>query len=729
MKEQCGKLPWKDLRVKTPTVLQMEAVECGAASLAMILAYYGRYEPLEKLRVACGVSRDGSKASSLIKAARIYGFEAKGFRIEPEGIFEKRLPMILFWNLYHFVVLEGYKDGIYYINDPGSGPRKVTQQEFSDSFSGVALTFAPTADFKKGGKPFSLVDALKKRLPGLESALLYIVLVTLLLVLPGLVVPSFLRIFIDYILVKGMNGWLQPLLVGMLLTALLQGALAWLQQHYLLKTETKLALTSSTKFFNHVFALPIRFFTMRQAGEISNRVQLNDKVATLVAGDLSANALNILLICFYALMMFRYDVALTFVAILIASLNGIALSYVSRRRIVLNQKFQQDNGKLLGTTYYGIKTIESIKATGSEQDFFSRWSGLYANMVAGRQTLEVSTVFLLAIPPFLQTVGNIAILTVGGLRVMEGELTMGMLIAFQSLLFSFLAPVNQMVTLGQKLQEAEGDMQRLDDVTNNSATLVDDDDVSITGSGQQKVKEKLSGLVELKNVTFGYNVLEPPLITDFSLKITPGSRVALVGGSGSGKSTLAKIVAGLYEPWSGEVLFDGKLRNEIPRRVLVNSLGMVDQDITLFEGTIAENIALWDSTITQEQIVVAASDAAIHDVIVARTGGYQGVLEEGGRNFSGGQRQRIEIACALAIMPSILVLDEATSALDPSTEKEIDTNIRRRKCTSLIVAHRLSTIRDCDEIIVLEYGKVKERGTHASLMAEEGLYAALIKTG
>ncbi len=728
MSKQAEQLPWKELRIKTPTVLQMEAVECGAASLAMILAYYRRFEPLEKLRETCGVSRDGSKASSLLKAARIYGLDAKGFRMEPNGIFEKQLPAILFWNLYHFVVLEGYKDGVYFINDPASGPRKVSAEEFSDSFSGVLLTFSPTADFKKGGKPFSLVDGLKKRLPGLETALVYIVLVSLLLVIPGLVVPSFLRIFIDYVLVKGMNGWMQPLLVGMLVTAVLQGALAWLQQHYLLRAETKLALTSSTKFFNHVFALPIRFFSMRQAGEISNRVQLNDKVATIVAGDLSSNGLNVLLIFFYALMMFRYDVVLTFVAILIAALNGIALSFVSSRRIVLNQKFQQDNGKLLGTTFYGIKTIESIKATGSEQDFFSRWSGLFANMVAGRQTLEVSTVFLLAIPPFLQTMGNIAILSAGGLRVMEGELTMGMLIAFQSLLLSFLAPVNQMVTLGQKLQEASGDMQRLDDVVNNEATLVDDDEVipaTIIGSSKQ---ERLSGFVELKNVTFGYNSLEPPLITDFSLKLAPGARVALVGGSGSGKSTIAKIVAGLFEPWSGEVLFDGKQRSDIPRRVLVNSVGMVDQDITLFEGTIAENIAMWDSTLSQQEIARASEDAAIHDVIAARTGGYQGVLSEGGNNFSGGQRQRMEIARALATDPSILILDEATSALDPATEMVIDGNIRRRGCTSLIVAHRLSTIRDCDEIIVLEYGVVKERGTHSTLMTKDGAYARLIKT-
>jgi len=716
------KILWEEDRIKTPTVLQMEAVECGAASLGMILAYFGKYVPLEELRVECGVSRDGSKASSLIAAGKRYGLESKGARLDIDDLHRKPLPMILFWNMYHFVVFEGYRKGIYYINDPASGQRKVSAQEFSESYSGVALTFEKTDAFQPGGRPFSLAGALKKRMPGLERALTYIVLASLLLVIPGLVVPSFLRIFIDYVLVQGATDWLRPLLIGMLLTALLQGVLTWLKQYYLLRAETKLALTSSAKFFNHVFAMPMRFFTMRQAGEISNRVQLNDQVATLVAGDLTANALNFLLIAFYALLMFRYDTVLTFGAILIAAVNAAALFYVSRKRVVLNQKFQQDSGKLMGTTFYGIKTIESLKASGSEPDFFARWSGLFANMVNRQQQLQVATVFLLALPPFLQSFGNIAILSVGGLRVMEGQLSMGMLIAFQSLLMSFLAPVNEMVTLGQKLQDAEGNMQRLDDVMDNDVELETDED-------DDEEHQPLEGHIELRDITFGYNVLEAPLIENFSLKLEPGQRVALVGGSGSGKSTVSKLVAGLYEPWSGELLFDGIPRRELPRRRVAASVGMVDQEISLFEGSIAENISMWDGTMLQGEIERAARDAAIDEVISSRTGGYQANLSEGGSNFSGGQRQRIEIARALASNPSILILDEATSALDPTTEKRIDENIRKRGCTCLIVAHRLSTIRDCDEIIVLEYGKVKERGTHQSLMALGGVYAGLIKTG
>jgi NHLM bacteriocin system ABC transporter peptidase/ATP-binding protein len=716
------KILWEEERLKTPTILQMEGVECGAASIGMILAYYGKYVPLERLRVDCGVSRDGSKASSLVEAAGRYGIDGKALRLDIDDLHRKNLPMILFWNMYHFVVFEGYRKGIYYINDPASGQRKVSPQEFSESYSGVALTFKKTKAFRPGGRPFSVPRALRRRLPGLELALVYIVLASIFLVIPGLVVPSFLRIFVDSILIGGSQEWLRPLVIGMVVTAILQAGLTWLRQYYLLRAETKLALSSSAKFFNHVFAMPIRFFTMRQAGEISNRVQLNEQVATLVAGDLTSNALNFLLIAFYALLMLRYDALLTMGAILIAALNAAALFYVSRKRVVLNQKFQQDTGKLMGTTFYGIRTIESIKASGSEPDFFSRWSGLFANMVNGQQQLQVATVFLLALPPFLQSFGNIAILSVGSLRVMEGQLTMGMLIAFQSLVMSFLAPVNEMVTLGQKLQDAEGNMQRLDDVMDNDVELAGEEDDEV-------LHEPLEGYIELRNITFGYNVLEPPLIENFSLKLSPGQRVALVGGSGSGKSTVSRLVAGLYESWSGELLFDGVPRRELARKRVAASVSMVDQEISLFEGTVAENIAMWDGTMPQEQIERAAADAAIHEVIAARTGGYQATISEGGSNFSGGQRQRIEIARALAGEPSILILDEATSALDPTTEKIIDGNIRRRGCTCLIVAHRLSTIRDCDEIIVLEQGKVKERGTHASLMALDGVYAGLIHMG
>lgn len=719
--------PWNNKRVKTPTVLQMEAVECGAASLAMILAHYGRIVPLEELREECGVSRDGSKASNLIKVARKYGLVAKGFREEIEGLRKHPFPMIIFWNFYHFLILEGVKRGKVYLNDPATGPRVVTEEELDQSFTGVVLTFEPGPDFKKGGKRHSLFRALKKRLIGSGKALTYVILAGLFLVIPGLLIPTFLKIFVDNILVGRMTDWLKPLVIGMGLTALMRAALSWLQESYLLRLETKLALTSSAKFFCHVFRLPVNFFFQRFGGEIGKRVQINDKVALLLSGELATNTLNVVMIVFYAALMFQYDIILTLVGIFIALFNLVVLRLVSRKRVDLNQRLLQEQGKLVGSTMYAIQMVETLKATGSESDFFSQWSGYQAKVVNVQQELGVTTQFLTAVPPLLLAITNVAILAVGGFRVMQGDLSMGMLVAFQSLMFSFLNPVNQMVDLGGKLQEARGDMNRLDDVFNYPVDKLFSNGRE-SSSAADTGKIKLSGHLELRNITFGYSKLEPPLIENFSLKLGPGSRVAFVGGSGSGKSTVAKLVTGLYDPWDGDMLFDGEPRKEISRGLLTNSIAMVDQDIFMFEDTIRKNLTMWDSTIPEAHIIQAAKDACIHEDIAERRGGYDSSVDEGGNNFSGGQRQRLEIARALAGSPTILVLDEATSALDPNTEKIVDDNIRRRGSTCLIIAHRLSTIRDCDEIIIMERGKVVQRGTHDEMIKTDGPYSKLIKS-
>jgi len=735
-------------RVKTPTVLQMEAVECGAAALGTILAYHGRYEPLEALRTKCGVSRDGSKASNMLKAARTYGLDAKGFKVQPDTLKEEKPPMIIHWNFNHFVVLEGFKDDVVYLNDPAHGPKTVDYQEFDESFTGVVLKFEKGEDFEPGGQKQSVIGSLKRRFESSSQALLFVVLAGLALVVPGLLEPTFQKVFVDNVLIRGLSDWAKPTLFAMGGTVLFYAALLWLRQQHLLRMEMKLALTTSGKFFWHVLQLPVVFYTQRSSGDIGSRVMLNDRIARLLSRDLASNALNVIVILFYGILMFTYDGWLTFIVFVVAVLNVVALQFVARRRTDLNQRLQQERGKLTGMAMGGLQSIKTVKATGGESDFFTRWAGHHTKVVNAQQELGLQTQLLSVVPPLLVGVSLALVLGIGGFRIMEGYLTIGMLIGFQVLMSSFLSPVGQMVTLGSKMQEVQGDMRRLDDVLQNeidpairSANQKEEHPDrppirsrrnSPNREGKQDREDrnpsaaKLNGFLELRNVTFGYSPLEAPLIEDFNLSLTPGMRVALVGGSGSGKSTIARLVCGLYEPWEGDILFDKTPRSDVNRNSLINSFSVVDQQISLFEDTVRNNLTLWDTTIPTKQIVQAARDACIHEEITSRQGGYERVLDEDGRNFSGGQRQRLEIARALTCNPSIMVLDEATSALDPTTEKEIDDNLRRRGCTCLIIAHRLSTIRDCDEIVVLDEGRVIQRGTHQELSATDGAYLNLL---
>jgi NHLM bacteriocin system ABC transporter peptidase/ATP-binding protein len=702
----------------------MEAVECGAAALAIVLAHHGRWIPLEELRVACGVSRDGSKASNVVKAARTYGLTAKGFKKEPQALRSLRLPAILHWNFNHFVVLDGFHKGRVFLNDPATGPREVTEQELDEAFTGVVMTFEPGPEFARKGDPPRLIPALRRRLAGSRAALAFVLLAGLALAIPSLVVPVFSKVFVDSVLLESRRDWLPPLLFGMGIAGLLMGLLTWIQQVYLLRLETRMAVGSSSRFLWHVLRLPTEFFSQRFAGDISSRVAINDRVAQLLSRDLATNALGVVMIIFFAAVLFQYDAVLTLVGIAVVSLNVAALRYVSRKRVDGNRRLVQDQGKLLGTAIGGLQTIETLKATGGESDLFARWAGYQAKVVNGRQELERYTQILDTVPPLLSAVNTALILGIGGLRVINGSLSLGGLVAFQLLMAAFIAPVNRLVSLGGKLQTVEGDMNRLDDVLRYRL-----DPTAGRGSGELPPTGepvRLDGYLELRDVSFGYSRLDPPLIEGFHLTLKPGSRVALVGGSGSGKSTLSRLVTGLYEPWSGEVRLDGKPRSEVPPAVLTGSLAAVDQNVFLFEGTVRENLTLWDATLPLPEVVAAAKDACIHEDIAARPGGYDSPVAEGGANWSGGQRQRLEIARALVGRPSIVVLDEATSALDPTTESRIDENLRRRGCTCLIIAHRLSTIRDADEIIVLEKGKVVQRGTHDELKGVEGPYARLI---
>jgi len=706
-------------RVKTPTVLQMEAVECGAAALGIILGHYGKWRPLEELRTECGVSRDGSKAKNILYGARRYGLEAKGRKAQVNTALSTPFPFIAFWNFNHFLVVEGYKRGVVYLNDPATGPRTVTLEEFDNAFTGVILVFEKGPEFRPDPKPPGIVSRLVPRTKPIRTAIALSMMISLALVIPGLLIPGFSKVFIDEVLIYGKDDWLMPLLLFMLGTAIVSAGLSWLSQAVLLRTESKMALAASANFVWHLVRLPVDFFNQRHPGDISNRIDANDRIASAVAGDLGESLVNLVRVVFYAAVMLFFDWILACVAIALSLTNVAVFQALMRRRADASLRVQQEFGQFQSASVTGIQAIETLKATGTDDDYFERWAGFQAKHLNNQRRLGLYGIAANAFPPLLDGLTIAAILGFGGYRIIEGGMTIGTLVAFQSLVQSFSGPINGLVAVGGAFQELNADLIRTDDVVKQPAD-------KRYAERPADDMTRLSGRIELRNVTFGYSRLEPPLLENFNLVIEPGARVALVGGSGSGKSTIAKLMTGLYRPWSGEILFDGRPLDEIPATTLTESIAAVTQEIVLFGGTVRENLSAWDSHLPDEDMLKALEDARILDVISGRGGALDAEVDEGGRNFSGGQAQRIEIARALSADPSILILDEATSALDPTTEAEIDLAIRRRGCTCVIVAHRLSTIRDADEIVVLNFGEVSERGTHDELAAAGGAYAQLI---
>ena len=702
---------------RTPTILQMEASECGSASLAMVLACHGVWVPLEELRVACGVSRDGSKASNIVKGARAFGLAARGFRKEPETLDDLPMPCIVHWNFNHFLVLEGIDGDIAYLNDPAQGRRRVSMGMLGESFTGVVLAFEPGETFRKSGRPPAALEIMLGLLRGSRPAVWLLLLISAALVVPGILIPAFTRVFIDEVLLRGSRGWLTPLLIGMAATAAARTMITLLQQSLLLRLQTKVAVASVSRFLWHVMSLPMTFFHQRHAGDIAGRVGANERVARLLSGALAANALNVVSVVFFALAMAVYDWPLAALCVTISMLNVASLALISRRRDELNRGLAVERAKLDSGTVGIVRTIETLKAGGLEDDAFARWAGYQALVLNAEQRLGLYTACSEIFPPFFAALTMAVILGLGGLRVMQGALTIGGLVAFQSLTASFSGPITQLVQFAGSFLTIKGDLARLEDVFNYP--------LEPSHHPRGDAPARLSGRIEITDLAFHYSPLDPPVVEGFELTVEPGMRVALVGLSGSGKSTIGRLITGLSRPSAGEIRFDGGLSTEISPALFAASVAYVDQDVFLFEGALRDNITLWDPDVAEADITRALKDAAIYDDIAARPGGIDSYVSEGGANFSGGQRQRIEIARALVGNPAILILDEATAALDPATEKQVDDNLRRRGCTCIIIAHRLSTIRDCDEIIVLDGGVVAERGAHDELIALDGPYARL----
>ena len=702
---------------KTPTLLQMDALECGAACLAMILGYYGKNVSLEKIRTDCGVSRDGVKASHILKAAEKYGLKGKGYKMELSALKLLTAPVILFWNFNHYVVFEGFKGKKASINDPAVGRRLVEAEEFSNAYTGVVLTFEKGENFSADGQKPDFMTKLKRNVKGVHTVFLFLCLLSFLFLIPALVYPAFSRFFIDTILIKNSVNLLRPLITAMLVTAIFSAILSIIKNTILIRFQIKLRLTGSSQLIEHMLHLPVQFFQQRFPGELCSRVFASDSVAFLVSERFTNFLIDFFSTIFFLLLMFLYDMPLALLSLALTIIQIIIFRIGREERINKAIKVQIEGGKQDGLTMAGLNMIESIKASGAEDLFLKQWKSQQVRLVNEKQSLRKASTASVIGPEVISSLLSIFILTFGSLRVIDGHMTIGMLVAFQMILSGFKAPLNSFMSLGLTMLYARADIQRIDDVMDYELPKI---------FGEEK--QKLEGYVTFKNVSFGYSPLEQPLITDLSFELSPGKRIAIVGTTGSGKTTIGKLACALYQPWSGEILFDGKALQQIEKKVFASSVAVVNQNTSLFEGSVKDNLTMWDSTVPEDCYIQAAKDACIHDEIAARPKGYSSIIKEGGLNFSGGQRQRLEIARALVTNPSVLILDEATSAMDSVTEELVDENIKRRGCACIIIAHRLSTIRDCDEILVLDHGKIIQRGRHEELLKMDGLYKELIRT-
>lgn len=701
-----------------PVIMQMEMVECGAASLGMILAYHKKWLPLEQLRKDCGVSRDGCSAKQLLMAGRNYGMEANAYKLDGDELLEET-PAIIHWNFNHFVVYKGKKGNIHYLNDPARGKVKVTQEEFDKAFTGIALVFAPTASFQPGGSRASIWGFVRRRLKNTGAAAFFIFVTGLLTALVGIVSPLFSQIFMDDILSGKNPDWFMPFMGAFIAVIGVRFLTEWLQGIYSRKYNAVMAMDANSRFFWHLLRLPMEFFSQRYVGDLILRQRSNQSIASTLVQRLAPLAIQLILLFLYLFFMLRYSVLLTLIGVSAMVVNMVLAGFISSKRVDVSRIAERDKGKYYGVTMSCLDNIETIKAAGAENGFFGHWMGHFTNMHNSESHAESRNLYYGLWPGLLQALVSNVILLIGAYLIMDGEFTIGMLLAFQGFMSGFTAPAQQLLSAAQMVIEMRTQMERVEDVLKYP--------VEPKGDGERQAGSgKLRGHVELKHVTFGYNNFAQPQIKDFSMTLTPGKSVAFVGTSGCGKSTLAKLITGLYQPWEGEILFDGKRKNEINDDEFAHSVAMIDQNVVMFDDTITANIKMWDSSIEDFAMVLACRDAQIREEVATRPEGFNTRLVKGGKNFSGGQLQRIEIATALAREPVILIMDEATSALDAETEKRIMDSVRMMGVTLIVIAHRLSTIRDCDEIVVLEKGEVVERGTHQALMEKNGVYKQLV---
>ena len=708
--------------MKIPITIQMQPGENGAAALCMLLGYYRRFVPMSEMRDKCVSSRNGSSPEQIIKAAESYDLAGEYVQADADEVFNQKFPLIVHWKKRYYTLIKSVKGDIVTVIDPSRGEYKLKKDKFISLYSGGYFKFEKTADFKTGGHRESLVGLLRPRLRNIRKALVFLFVLSLLCILLDLTLSKFQKNFLDEIIGADNEmsaedyfylGTLYLVMVFFTIFSLLKTALV-------LQTSRKTSAASGSRLFKKMFGQPLKFFEQYSAGELMTRIENNVQLDNSIMQSLVPRFIDVFMTVFYFLMLISYNAVIALVCLGIEIIYLIISIQFQNRNAIAARSMATSTGSLNTSVLNGMNMIDTIKSTGAERSFYNIWYSSQSQFNENKMTRFKITAMTTLINSLHNSALTIVQLFLGAYFIRHGHFTLGTMALFQTVLNNMRNSLNNCLNSVNTLQSMRTNIERVNDINERETREpipLDMSDDSV---------DKLDGSIEVNHICYRYNSGDELAVNDVSLKVGRGQMVALVGSTGCGKSTLLKIMADLYEAESGEVLYSGKKRSEIPDVVFHSSITTVDQETVVFEDSIFSNIKMWDETIEDYEVLVASKDAQIHDRISRERDGYSATMLENGKNFSGGELQRLELARALSHEPTMLFLDEFTSALDALTEDKVIKSIRDKKTTCVIVAHRLSTIVDCDRIYVMDHGKVVEEGTHDELYKLCGLYKKLI---